>query len=186
MAKLIFTYGAMNAGKTTSLLQVAHNYAECGYKALIFTYEGCDKNGMCHSRLGVEKPCVIYNKNFDFSKLDLENVSALLIDEAQFLTEEQVFELGRVASLKNIAVMCFGLRTSWQGHVFEGSSILLGISDELREIHTLCFCGKKANMAIRITEEVTDKDEDIGQNKYASVCRKCWFIDRDKKIKHER
>jgi thymidine kinase len=112
--------------------------------------------------------------------MDLKGLAALLIDEAQFLTHDQVFELGRVASLMNVAVVCFGLRTSWQGNVFEGSSALLGIADELRDIKTLCSCGKKATMALRVGGEKISKDEDIGQNKYVSVCMKCWFNAYDK------
>lgn len=175
MAKLIFTYGAMNAGKTTSLLQTAHNYEEWGLKPKIFTYEGCSVEGQCCCRLGVSKPCKDYHKTFSFESIDLKETAILLIDEAQFLTEKQVFELGKIASLKNIPVMCFGLRTSWQAHVFEGSCALLGIADELRDIKTICQCGKKAIMARRLDATHTHKDEDIGQNKYVSVCRKCWL-----------
>lgn len=175
MSKLIFTYGAMNAGKTTVLLQVAHNYEEWGLKPQIFTYKGCSVDGQCRCRLGVGKPCQDYDKAFSFADLDLTDVAILLVDEAQFLTREQVLELGKIASLKNVPVMCFGLRTSWQAHVFEGASALLGLADELRDIKTICRCGHKAIMASRISKAGVKEDEDIGQNKYISVCRKCWF-----------
>lgn len=176
MAKLIFTYGAMNAGKTTSLLQTAHNYEEWGLLPKIFTYRGCDKNGQCSCRLGVSKPCICYDKDYDFSGIDLDGIAILLIDEAQFLTRDQVMDLGRIASLHDVPVMCFGLRTSWQANVFEGSCALLGLADELRDIKTICHCGKKAIMAHRTATEKTENDEDIGQSKYESVCRKCWLL----------
>jgi thymidine kinase len=175
MAKLIFTYGAMDAGKTTSMLQVAHNYESRGMNPRLFTYQGCDKDGRCISRLGISKMCELFDKEFSFTALDLSGVSALLIDEAQFLTNYQVFELGDIVSLKDVPVMCYGIRTSWQAHVFEGSSALLGLADELREIRTICSCGKKAIMAHRTCPDQINCDEDIGQDKYESVCRKCWL-----------
>lgn len=175
MSKLIFTYGAMDAGKSTVLLQVAHNYESWGLKPKIFTFKGCDQNGRCCCRLGVSKPCDVYDNDFSFSSLDLDGVAILLIDEAQFLTRNQVLDLGRIASLKNVPVMCFGLRTSWQAHVFEGASALLGLADELRDIKTICRCGKKAIMNLRIAKDKIDSDIDIGQSKFESVCRKCWF-----------
>ncbi|MDR1597343.1 MAG: thymidine kinase [Holosporales bacterium] len=179
MAKLIFTYGAMNAGKTTYLLQVAHNYESWGLKPLVFTYEGCDDKGSCRSRLGISRKSEIFNKEYSFLDVEVSNVAVILIDEAQFLTNKQVFDLCRIASLKGVPVMCYGLRTSWQAHVFEGSSALLGLADELREIRTICKCGKKATMARRIAPSAGTADEDIGQDKYVSVCRKCWFTYHD-------
>ncbi|MDR2464274.1 MAG: thymidine kinase [Holosporales bacterium] len=176
MAKLIFTYGAMNAGKTTSLLQVAHNYEERGLKTAIFTYNDCDNNGSCFCRLGVSKKCTIFNKETDFMEVDLADASILLIDEAQFLTKQQVFDLGRITSLNDVPVMCFGLRTSWQGNVFEGSSALLGLADELREIRTICCCGKRATMAMKTQSTDNKSEEDIGHDKYVSLCRKCWLL----------
>jgi thymidine kinase len=175
MAKLIFTYGAMDAGKTTSMLQVAHNYESKGLVPRVFTYKGCDRAGECYCRLGVTRASHIFDKEYSFLALDLSNVSVLLIDEAQFLTTSQVFELGEVASCKNVPVMCYGLRTSWQAHVFDGSCTLLGIADELREIRTICSCGKKATMAHRTCASPIDGDEDLGQDKYMSVCRGCWL-----------
>lgn len=175
MAKLIFTYGAMNAGKTTSLLQTAHNYEEWGLLPKIYTYKGSDHEGRCCCRLGVSKPCTLFDKNFSFAEVDLDQVAILLIDEAQFLTREQVFDLGRIASLEGVPVMAFGLRTSWQGHLFEGSGALLGMADELRDIKTICRCGKKAIMNSRTSQKETDNDEELGQDKYESVCRKCWL-----------
>lgn len=175
MAKLIFTYGAMNAGKTTVLLQVAHNYEEWGLKAKIFTYKGCSTDGRCQCRLGVSKPCQDYDKDFSFADVDLTDIAILLVDEAQFLTEKQVHELGKITVHKNVPVMCFGLRTSWQAHVFEGASALLGLADELRDIKTICRCGHKAIMASKVSKTGSTQDEDIGQGKYLSVCRKCWL-----------
>ncbi|MDR1208112.1 MAG: thymidine kinase [Holosporales bacterium] len=175
MAKLIFTYGAMDAGKTTSMLQVAHNYDSKGLTPRVFTYRGCDKAGECFCRLGVSRPSDMFDKEYSFLALDLSNVAVVLIDEAQFLTNRQVFELGEIASCRNIPVMCYGLRTSWQAHVFEGSSALFGLADELREIRTICSCGKKATMAHRTCDTTTNSDEDLGQDKYISVCRECWL-----------
>ncbi|MDR1907985.1 MAG: hypothetical protein LBQ43_03955 [Holosporales bacterium] len=175
MAKLTFTYGAMNAGKTTSMLQVAHNYESCNLTPCVFTYEGCDDKGACYCRLGISRTSNLFNKEYSFSSLDLSGISIILIDEAQFLTTKQVFDLGKIASFNDIPVMCYGLRTSWQAHVFEGSAALLGIADELREIRTICQCGKKAIMALRSAPANGQGDEDLGQDKYVSVCRKCWL-----------
>ncbi|MDR0631305.1 MAG: thymidine kinase [Holosporales bacterium] len=175
MAKLIFTYGAMDAGKTTSMLQVAHNYESKGLTPRVFTYKGCDKAGECVCRLGVSRKSDLFYKEYSFLSLDLSSTAVLLVDEAQFLTNSQVLELGDIASCRNVPVMCYGLRTSWQAHVFEGANALLGLADELREIRTICSCGKKAIMAHRTCSTATDCDEDIGQDKYISVCRGCWF-----------
>jgi thymidine kinase len=175
IARLIFTYGAVNSGKTTALLQNANSYKECNLVVRIFTYEGCDCDGFCKSRIGLSKKCESFNKDFSFHSVNFSGVSAFMIDEAQFLTQKQVFELFEISSFKNISIHCYGLRTSWRAKIFEGASALLSLADELYEAKTVCQCGNKASMSKRISKENLDSDEDLGKDKYIAVCRACWF-----------
>ena len=181
MASFYFYYSAMNAGKTTSLLQTDHNYHERGMKTVIFN-NAIDTRygqGIIKSRIGLQKNAMTYDKDFDFFcyMKDAKNVSCVLIDEAQFLTRKQVDQLGDVVDFLNIPVLAYGLRTDFQGNCFEGSERLLAVADILVELKTVCFCGKKAIMNMRIDEhgnKITEGQQiDIGGNeKYISVCRK--------------
>ena len=186
MAKLYFSYSTMNAGKSTVLLQASHNYGERGMKTMLFTAEldNRSKVGNISSRIGLSEKASTFNNDDNLfssveERLSTDKISCVFVDEAQFLTEKQVWELSDVVEILNIPVMCFGLRTDFQGKLFEGSSTLLAISDELKEIKTICHCGKKANMVVRVDSNGKVLKEgaqiDIGGNeKYISLCRKHW------------
>ena len=186
MAKLYFSYSTMNAGKSTVLLQASHNYGERGMKTMLFTAEldNRSKVGNISSRIGLsEKASTFNNKDNLFysveKRLKKDKISCVFVDEAQFLTDKQVWELSDVVEILNIPVMCFGLRTDFQGKLFEGSSSLLAIADELKEIKTICHCGKKANMVVRVDSngKVLKEGAQIeigGNEKYISLCRKHW------------
>lgn len=184
MAKLHFFYSTMNAGKSTSLLQSNHNYKETGLDTLIFLPDETSKlsKGKIVSRIGLSAKAIITNKDFDFYTYVKNNktkrLSCVLIDEAQFLRKVQVRQLGKVADLLNIPVMCYGIRTDFQGELFEGSSELLSLADNLIELKTICYdCGRKATMVVRRDENnkiVTEGSKVVvgGNNIYTPVCRK--------------
>ena len=186
MAKLYFSYSTMNAGKSTVLLQASHNYGERGMKTMLFTAEldNRSKVGNISSRIGLSEKASTFNNddNLFYSveeRLKKDKISCVFVDEAQFLTDKQVWELSDVVEKLNIPVMCFGLRTDFQGKLFEGSSTLLAIADELKEIKTICYCGKKANMVVRVDFNgkvlIEGAQIEIGGNeKYISLCRKHW------------
>ena len=186
MAKLYFSYSTMNAGKSTVLLQASHNYGERGMKTMLFTAEldNRSKVGNISSRIGLSEKASTFNNNDNLfysveKRLKKDKISCVFVDEAQFLTDKQVWELSDVVEILNIPVMCFGLRTDFQGKLFEGSSSLLAIADELKEIKTICHCGKKANMVVRVDSngKVLREGAQIeigGNEKYISLCRKHW------------
>jgi len=186
MAKLYFSYSTMNAGKSTVLLQASHNYGERGMKTMLFTAEldNRSKVGNISSRIGLSEKASTFNNNDNLfssveKRLKKDKISCVFVDEAQFLTDKQVWELSDVVEILNIPVMCFGLRTDFQGKLFEGSSSLLAIADELKEIKTICHCGKKANMVVRVDSngKVLKEGAQIeigGNEKYISLCRKHW------------
>ena len=186
MAKLYFSYSTMNAGKSTVLLQASHNYGERGMKTMLFTAEldNRSKVGNISSRIGLSEKASTFNNNDNLfssveKRLKTDKISCVFVDEAQFLTDKQVWELSDVVEILNIPVMCFGLRTDFQGKLFEGSSTLLAIADELKEIKTICHCGKKANMVVRVDSngKVLKEGAQIeigGNEKYISLCRKHW------------
>ena len=186
MAKLYFSYSTMNAGKSTVLLQASHNYGERGMKTMLFTAEldNRSKVGNISSRIGLSEKASTFNNNDNLfssveKRLKKDKISCVFVDEAQFLTDKQVWELSDVVEILNIPVMCFGLRTDFQGKLFEGSSTLLAIADELKEIKTICHCGKKANMVVRVDSngKVLREGAQIeigGNEKYISLCRKHW------------
>ena len=185
MAKLYFSYAAMNAGKSTLLLQAAYNYRERGMRPLLFTsalYAEGDV-GLISSRLGISEAAELYADGDDLFQAvrdhaDEAKVDCVFIDEAQFLTHDQVWQLARVADRLRIPVMCFGLRTDFQGKLFPGSSELLAIADVLREIRTICSCGAKATMVVRQGMDgrvLTDGDQvSIEKSVYLSLCRRHW------------
>ncbi len=184
MAKLHFFYSTMNAGKSTSLLQSNHNYKETGLDTLIFLPDETSKlsKGEIVSRIGLSAKAIITNKDFDFYTFVKNNktkkLSCVLIDEAQFLSKIQVRQLGKVADLLNIPVMCYGIRTDFQGELFEGSSELLSLADNLIELKTICYdCGRKATMVVRRDENNKIVTEGLkvvvgGNDIYTPVCRK--------------
>ena len=184
MAKLHFFYSTMNAGKSTALLQSNHNYLESDLKTMLFIPEeiGTKSNGKIISRIGLKADAIVVNKNYCFydevEKTKYKEISCIFIDEAQFLSKKQVHNLGRIADELNIPVMCYGIRTDFQGELFEGSKELLALADNLKELKTICsLCDKKATMVVRINQdgEVILKGEKIligGNEKYKTLCRK--------------
>ena len=181
MAKLYFYYSSMNAGKSTTLLQSAHNYRERGLRPLLFTPQLDTRagEGRIASRIGLTTEAHAFTPADDLLKLtDTEDaIDCVLIDEAQFLTRAQVYQLGEIADRLGIPVLAYGLRTDFQGNLFEGSQHLLAWADTLVEIKTICHCGRKATMVLR-----TDADGNVlregaqveigGNERYISVCRK--------------
>tara|TARA_R100000365_G_scaffold1676_1_gene5670 strand:+ start:3997 stop:4590 length:594 start_codon:yes stop_codon:yes gene_type:complete len=185
VAKLYFSYAAMNAGKSTLLLQAAHNYRERGMRPLLYTSAlyAEDGVGLIRSRIGIAETALLYEQGDDLYHSVRDNeeeskVDCVLVDEAQFLTRDQVWQLARVTDRLAIPVMCYGLRTDFQGELFPGSRELLAIADTLREIRTICTCGAKATMVVRqdINGRVlTDGDQvSIEKSVYLSLCRKHW------------
>jgi thymidine kinase len=186
MAKLYFNYSSMNAGKSTSLLQAAYNYEERGMNTLLLiaALDHRAGKGRIASRIGLAADADIFSSADDvYAHVDAvrkeREIHAVLVDEAQFLTEEQVWQLARVADGLRIPVMCFGLRTDFQGKLFPGSAALLAISDNLKEIKTICWCGRKATMVARLDGDgniVEEGDQVVigGNDKYISLCRRHW------------
>jgi len=184
MAKLHFFYSTMNAGKSTSLLQSNHNYKESNLDTMIFLPDETNKSskGQIVSRIGLKAKAVIADKTFNFISYVKKNksprLSCVLIDEAQFLSKVQIRQLGEVADKLNIPVMCYGIRTDFRGELFEGSSELLALADNLIELKTICYdCGRKATMVVRVDEngKVVTKGSKIqigGNDLYTPVCRK--------------
>jgi thymidine kinase len=180
MAKLYFYYSAMNAGKTTHLLQSSHNYRERGMQTLILSSSLDDRfgRGVVKSRIGIESPSIIFNQSEDIYELvkNLEPVDCILVDEVQFLTKAQVYQLTEIVDKLNVPVLAYGLRTDFQGELFEGSQYLLAWADELRELKTICHTGKKATMVVRIDDDgkaiKSGAQIQIGGNeRYVSVSR---------------
>lgn len=186
MAKLYFSYAAMNAGKSTILLQASHNYRERGMTTMLMTAKLDDRlaTGRIGSRIGIEQPAFAFAESTDMAAvISAEHtktpVDCVLIDEAQFLTDAQVWQLADLVDQLRIPVMCYGLRTDFQGNLFPGSARLLALADELREIRTICHCGSKATMVVRQDGDGKVIREgaqvEIGGNeKYISLCRKHW------------
>lgn len=184
MAKLHFFYSTMNAGKSTSLLQSNHNYLESNLDTIIFLPDETNKSskGQIVSRIGLKAKAVIADKDFNFivyiKKNKTSKLSCILIDEAQFLSKIQIRQLGEVADKLNIPVMCYGIRTDFRGELFEGSSELLALADNLIELKTICYdCGRKATMVVRVDKdgEVVTEGSKIqigGNDQYTPVCRK--------------
>ena len=183
MAKLHFFYSTMNAGKSTSLLQSNHNYLESGLDTMIFLPNETSKlsKGRIVSRIGLKAKAIIANKDFNFIEYvkdkQTKQLSCILIDEAQFFTKSQVRQLGQVADKLNYPVMCYGIRTDFRGELFEGSSELLAIADNLIELKTICsHCVRKATMVVRRDKKgkvVTEGTKVVvgGNDIYTPVCR---------------
>jgi thymidine kinase len=184
MAKLYFYYSAMNAGKSTTLLQSAHNYHERGMRTLVLTPRLDHRAGVgvVRSRIGLESAALAFEQSDDLAKLVAADIArhgrlnCVLVDEAQFLTRAQVWQLGDVVDELGIPVLTYGLRTDFRGELFEGSRYLLAWADELEEIKTICHSGRKATMVVRVDASgraVTEGPQvEIGGNeRYVSVSR---------------
>jgi len=175
----------MNAGKSTLLLQAAYNYRERGMDVLLLTsalYKD-DDAGHISSRIGISADATLYTAETDLLSLVRERmaqhrIDAIFVDEAQFLTKEQVWQLARVADHINVPVLTYGLRTDFRGELFEGSATLLAIADAIREVRTICECGRKATMVVRLGPDgkaLTEGDQvSIGKSTYVSLCRRHW------------
>ena len=184
MAKLYFYYSAMNAGKTTTLLQSAHNYRERGMRTLILTPRLDDRagSGNVASRIGLQAEGIAFDAGDDLHALVDRNIAAhgplhcVLMDEAQFLSRAQAWQLTEVVDALRIPVLCYGLRTDFRGELFEGSTALLAWADELVEIKTICHSGRKATMTVRVDEagralQAGPQVEIGGNERYVSVSR---------------
>ncbi|AFJ46990.1 thymidine kinase [Shimwellia blattae] len=184
MAQLYFYYSAMNAGKSTALLQSSYNYQERGMHTMVYTAEIDDRYGAgkVSSRIGLSSPAKLFNPSSAlFSEIQAEHqkqhIHCVLVDESQFLTREQVYQLSQVVDELDIPVLCYGLRTDFRGELFSGSQYLLAWSDKLVELKTVCFCGRKASMVLRLDHAGRPYNEGeqvvIGGNeRYVSACRK--------------
>lgn len=184
LAQLYFYYSAMNAGKSTSLLQSAHNYREQGMQVALFTAAIDDRygRGVIRSRIGLQEAAGLFDTETAFfaplsQQHAIDQLACVLVDEAQFLSVEQVNQLARVVDELDVPVLCFGIRTDFQGELFPGSARLLAIADKLLELKTVCTCGRKATMTVRLDESghVVAAGEQVeigGNDRYESKCRR--------------
>ncbi|MDP9017833.1 MAG: thymidine kinase [Candidatus Eremiobacteraeota bacterium] len=183
MAKLYFRYSAMNAGKSTALLQVAHNYEEHGRDVQLFTAELDHRfgPGVVTSRLGPQRKAKTFDTHYNFfEELGDSNAACILIDEAQFLTRVQVRQLHRLAHVRGIPVICYGIRSDFLGEPFPGAAYLLTLADSLEELKTICACGKKATMNVRIDDHgarITEGEQIAieGTARYIQTCGGCFY-----------
>jgi thymidine kinase len=186
VAKLYFYYSTMNAGKSTALLQSSHNYRERGMHTLVYTAALDQRGGgRVHSRIGLSSEARHFAPDTPlFREIDaahsLQPVSCVLLDEAQFLTRRQVDDLAMVVDELSVPVLCYGLRTDFRGELFEGSGRLLALADELTELKTICHCGRKATMVVRVgadgrAERDGEQVEIGGNERYVSLCRRHYF-----------
>lgn len=186
MAKLYFNYSTMNAGKSTLLLQAAYNYRERGMMPWLLTARLDDRGGqgVIASRIGISEPAQTFDAESDIFELAVQRlaqgpVDCIFIDEAQFLTRDQVWQLARVVDDLKRPVMCYGLRLDFRGELFPGSAALLAWADEMREVRTICRCGKKATMVVRLGPDGTALHDGVqvmvgGNESYVSLCRLHW------------
>jgi thymidine kinase len=186
MAKLYFQYSTMNAGKSTVLLQASHNYRERGMETYLMTARFDDRagQGRIASRIGIGEDADTFDGATDMfakieTRLNESSVACVFIDEAPFLSKDQVWQLARAVDDLGVPVMCYGLRVDFRGELFPGSAALLALADEMREVRTICHCGKKATMVVRRDangKAMKDGAQvQIGGNEtYVSLCRKHW------------
>ncbi|PPB79875.1 thymidine kinase [Albidovulum inexpectatum] len=186
MAKLYFHYSTMNAGKSTLLLQASHNYRERGMQTYLLTAQLDDRAGLGRiaSRIGIGEEADTYAPDTDLfdrirERLARGPVACVFVDEAQFLTPDQVWQLARAVDDLDVPVMCYGLRVDFRGELFPGSAALLALADEMREVRTICHCGRKATMVVRRGPDgraMRDGAQvQIGGNEtYVSLCRRHW------------
>ena len=184
MAKLYFNYSTMNAGKSTLLLQASHNYKERGMQTYLLTAQMDTRagQGKIASRIGIGEEADTFTTQDDLfekiqNRLAQGPVACAFIDEAQFLTEKQVWQCARLADETGTPVLCYGLRTDFQGKLFPGSAALLGIADSLVELKAICDCGRKATMNLRVDEsgkavKQGEQTEIGGNDRYVALCRK--------------
>ena len=186
MAKLYFNYSTMNAGKSTVLLQASYNYRERGMQTYLLTADFDERSGTgkIASRIGITAEADMFDQDTDLfdrisNRLSDGPCACVLLDEAQWLTEAQVWQLARAVDDLNVPVMCYGLRVDFRGQLFPGSATLLALADEMREIRTICHCGRKATMVVRMGADgkaLTEGPQiQVGGNEtYVSLCRRHW------------
>ena len=186
MAKLYFNYSTMNAGKSTILLQASYNYNEGGMETYLLTAKLDNRagEGRIASRIGIDAPSDRFSDESDLyamieARIAQGSIACVFIDEAQFLAKEQVWQLARAVDDLGVPVMCYGLRVDFMGELFPGSAALLAWADEMREVRTICHCGKKATMVVRQDESgrVLTGGEQVqigGNETYHSLCRRHW------------
>ncbi|MGL5012766.1 MAG: thymidine kinase [Bacteroidales bacterium] len=180
MSKLYYRYGTMCCGKSAQLLIAAHNYLERGMQPMLFTFEGDVRSGVgvIKSRIGIEMKALTFNSETNMEDgFGFEGVDAVFIDEAQFLTAQQVEELHRVAINRGIPVLCYGLRTDFLGRLFTGSMALMAHAEAIEELKTICDCGNKATHVRRFKDgvvQLTGETIQIGDLEYKSMCYKCF------------
>jgi thymidine kinase len=186
MAKLYYNYSTMNAGKSTLLLQAAHNYREGGMATYLVTaqFDNRAGQGRIASRIGIGEDADTFAPDEDMfekikSRLTRGSVACIFIDECQFLSKEQVWQLARAVDDLGVPIMCYGLRVDFQGNLFPGSAALLAWADEMREVRTICHCGKKATMVVRKGPDgraLRDGEQVVigGNETYVSMCRRHW------------
>jgi thymidine kinase len=186
MAKLYFNYSTMNAGKSTLLLQASYNYIERGMQTYLLTANFDDRagKGQIGSRIGISAEADTYTQSDDLyakiaARLSDGPCACVLVDEAQWMTRDQVWQLARAVDDLGVPIMCYGLRVDFQGELFPGSAALLALADEMREVRTICHCGKKATMVIRVGADGKAMREGAqievgGNDRYVSLCRIHW------------
>lgn len=186
MAKLYFHYSTMNAGKSTVLLQASHNYIERGMQTYLLTarFDNRAGEGRIASRIGIGVEADTFDVEDDLfakiaARLESGPCACIFLDEAQFLTKDQVWQLARAVDDLGVPVMCYGLRVDFRGELFTGSAALLALADEMREVRTICHCGRKATMVVRRGVDGAALREgsqiQIGGNEtYVSLCRRHW------------
>lgn len=186
MAKLFFNYSTMNAGKSTALLQASYNYRERGMETYLLTAALDNRAGVgqISSRIGISQEADLYDEDSDlYAMIETRKKSSTLactfVDEAQFLTPDQVWQLARAVDDLNVPVLCYGLRVDFLGKTFPGSATLLALADEMKEVKTICWCGAKATMVVRQDADgvVQTKGDQImigGNDTYVSLCRRHW------------
>lgn len=186
MAKLYFHYSTMNAGKSTALLQADYNYRERGMKTHLMTAKLDNRagSGQIASRIGISAAAEVFSPQDDLYQALINAqqnaaIACVFLDEAQFLTDAQVWQLARVVDDLGVPVMCYGLRVDFRGKLFPGSAALLALADEMREVRTICFCGKKATMVVRNGPDgkalLDGAQVQIGGNEtYVALCRRHW------------
>lgn len=187
MAKLYFNYSAMNAGKSTALLQAAFNYKERGMRALLFTAAIDDRagRGIIASRIGLQSPAETYDDSVDLfgavqDAVATDKVDCVFVDECHMMGRKHVHQLARVVDRLSIPVLCYGLRSNFRGELFEASAALLALADEINELKTICACGAKATMNLRIdaSGRAVREGESIeigGNDRYVTLCRRHFY-----------